>query len=150
MNSQSDRPFIITAACLVVMLIMVFVGDALPLVFRTIVYGSCIVGIIGTLLVRNILPVREAARTRLVFTISMILMAVFVILIILLDKWFVPGDPLLLGMEPATAILVVGVTFLPFALIVFWLKDFQKSFVPPEKEKRLEKLKGEEEVTPNG
>ncbi len=132
------------------MLIMVFVGEALPIVVRTIVFGLGIVGIIAPLHLENLLKTPEAARTRKAFVITFVTMAVVIVAIILLDNSFVSGDSLLLGMEPATTFLVFGITFVPFALVIYWLLDFEKAIVPPEKEKRIKSLVTEGKEDSNG
>ena len=68
---------------------------------------------------------------------------------IIFDYSFVAGDSLRFGMEPATAMLVFGVTFFPFSFVLLWVLGFERAIVTPEKEQRLKQLteEGKEDIS---
>ena len=106
----------------------------------TIVYSVCIVGVIGILVLKNLLRNARSLMLRRLFGIGFLIYAAILIAVILFDESFVVGDTLRLGMEPATAMLVFGVTFFPFTFTLLWVAGFDRAIVTPEKEERLKKL----------
>ena len=140
MRSKSELPIIAVAAFSGTMLLMAFAGDSIPLLLRTIIYAVCIMGVIGVLVLKNLLSNARSSALRRLFGIGFFFYAAILIAIILFDKSFVVGDTLLLGMEPATAMLVFGVTFFPFTFTLLWLIGFDQAIVTPEKEEHLKKL----------
>lgn len=145
MKSNSDRPILLVAALAAVMLLMVFIGESIPIVIRTIVYAICVVGIMGILVLKNILSKARATVFRRLFGIGYLIFGGILVSIILFDYWFVPGDALRFGMEPATAMFVFGVTFFPFFFVILWVVGFERAVVTPEKESHLEQVKKEGE-----
>ena len=150
MNDKSDRPLIGVAVFTAVMLLMVFIGESIPLVIRSIVYAICVVGIMGLLALKNLISDERAAVFRKLFGIGYLIFGGILILTILFDNSFVPGDSLRLGMEPATAMVVFGVTFFPFSFLILWLLGFERAIVTPEKELHLKRLVEEGEEQSNG
>jgi hypothetical protein len=150
MNDKSDRPMVGVAIFTAVMLLMVFIGESIPMVVRTIVYAVCVAGIMGVLALKNLLSSESAAVFRKFFGVGYLIFGGILISVILLDISFVPGDSLPLGMEPATAMAVFGVTFFPFIFIILWLVGFERVIVTPEKEKHLKGLVEKGEDQPNG
>ncbi len=140
MTTKQETPMVFVALFTGIMLLMVFVGESLPEVVRTIIYALCLTGTIGVLVVKNILSEEGSSKFRRLFSIGFLIFAVILVFIILLDHWFVVGDSLHLGMEPATSLLVSGVTFFPFSFIFLWIIGFDRVVAPPEKRRRLEEL----------
>lgn len=145
MNDKSDRRMVGVAVFTAVMLLMVFIGESIPLIFRSIVYAVCVAGIFGVLALNNLLHNDRAPLFRKLFGIGYLIFGGTLVLTILFDNSFVSGDPLRFGMEPATAMLVFGVTFFPFYFIALWLIGFERVIVTPEKEMHFERLKKEGE-----
>jgi len=151
MKSNSDRLILIVAVLSAVMLLMVFAGESIHIVVRTIAYGICIVGIMGFLVLKNLLKEARAALFGKLFMAGFLIYGGILVLMILFDHSFVAGDSLRFGMEPATAMLVFGITFFPFSFVLLWVLGFDRAIVTPEKEQRLKQLteEGKEDI-PHG
>lgn len=150
MKSNSNLPILTVATLTAIMLLMVFVGESIPILFRTIAYAICVVGVMGILVLMNILSEDRAGVFRKLFGIGYLIMGGILVSIILFDYWFATGDSLRFGLEPGTALLVFGVTFFPFAFIILWVLGFERVVVTPEKELRLKRLTEEGEEQSNG
>ncbi len=140
MKSNSDRLVFFVAAFTALMLLMVFVGGSIPPTVRTIIYAICIVGIMGVLVLKNLLSEARVAVFRRLFIAGYVIFGGILVSIVLFDDSFVVGESLLFGMEPATALLVFGVTFFPFWFVILWVLGFKRVVVTPEKEERLKQL----------
>jgi hypothetical protein len=149
MKSNSDLPIRIVAALTGTMLLMVFVSESMPAPIRTIIFAICIVGIIGVLVLKNLLSGPRAAIFRKLFGLGFLVFWVILVSIILFDVSFAPGDTLRFGMEPATAMLVFGITLFPFSFVLLWVLGFDRAVLTPEKEQHLKKLteEGKEDVS---
>lgn len=125
------------------MLLIVLIGDSVAVHIRATAYSICILSTVGILMLRNILGGSRAASIRFLYGLGIVIMLGILLAIIFLDGRFETGDKLLLGMEPATAFLVIGVSLFPYWFIALWVIGFRRAFVTPEKERRLNQLKAD-------
>ena len=144
-KANHDGTFVCLAAVSGIMLVVVLIGDLIPSPIAATVHTICTMGLIGVLMVRNILP--GARLTRFLYGVGIFIMLGIILAIIILDEIFETGDELVLGMEPATAFLVIGITLFPFWFIALWVITFRRAFVTPEKERLLNQLKAERQDT---
>ncbi len=141
MTPNQDRPLLYVAGLSALMLLLVLTSDWIPPTLNSILYTGCIMGIFSILMLRNIL---RNARANTILKLYAAGLAVFfgvLVAIILLDERFESGDPFVLGMEPGTAIMVFGISLVPFWFIILWVTGFRRAFVPHEKEAHLNQLK---------
>ena len=123
------------------MLVLVFTGDWIPLFPRSIIYAGCIMGIFTMLVLRNILKDARAILFWRLYAVGLLVMFGILIAIIFMHEGFETGDPLLLGMQPGTAIMVLGPSLFPFWFLLLWVIGFRRAIVPQEREDHLNQLK---------
>ncbi|MCZ6671700.1 MAG: hypothetical protein O7C75_02050 [Verrucomicrobia bacterium] len=143
MKTNQDRLILYVAGLTALMLLLVLTGDLIPIVFRLIVHTGCIMGIISIMMLRNVLSDSRAAVIWRLYALGLVIMSGIILTIIFLHERFETGDPLLLGMEPGTTLLVFGISLFPFWFIVLWVIGFRRAIVPLEKEHHLNQLKSE-------
>lgn len=125
------------------MLVLLFIGESVSIHIRATIYSICLLSTIGILMLRNVLGGARAATIRILYGVGIVIMMGIFLAIIFLDNRFETGDSLILGMEPATALLVIGVNLFPYWFIALWVFGFRRAFVPLEKEHAMNQLKTE-------
>ena len=114
-----------------VLLLNVLVGNAISQLSRTLVFAIAMQIIFGITIHSSLSPSPKAAFLRKLFGIcSGILCALFVVLILFDHRWH-QTQRLLLDMEPATCLLVFGITLWPFSFILLWATGFHTAILPP-------------------
>jgi len=143
MKPDRDRPIVFIAVLSSLMLLLVLTSDWIPPILSSILYTVCIMGTFSLLMLRNIL--REARATKILKLYAAGLAVFFCVLIAIipLEEQFEHGDSLVLGMEPGTAVMVFGISFVPFWFVILWVTGFRQAFVPHEREAHLNQLKSE-------
>jgi len=140
MTTNQDRPYLIVAGLVSVMLVLVLTGDLIPLFPRSIIYSTCIMGIFTVVVLRNILKDARGIVFWRLYAIGMAIMFCIIIAIIVLHERFETGDALILGMKPATTLMVFGPSLFPFWFLLLWVIGFRRAIVPQEREDHLNRL----------
>ncbi len=143
MKPDRDRPIVYIAVLSSLMLLLVLTSDRIPPILSSILYTACIMGIFSLLMLRNILREARAIKILRLYATGLAVFFGVLIAIILLEEKFENGDTLVLGMEPGTAIMVFGISLVPFWFIILWVTGFRQAFVPHEREAHLNQLKSE-------
>lgn len=143
METHQDRLLLLVVGFATVMLLSVLFGDWIPVLWQSIIYATAIMGVFTVLVLRNIISDSRGILIWRLFALGMLILFVIILSIILLDPRFEPGDPLLLGMQPATAIMVFGTSLFPFWFLILWVIGFRRAIVPQEREDHLNELKSD-------
>ena len=145
MQKSSDTVIVIVGINVALLLVLVLSGDLINLHLRATFYAILLVSIQGIFITRNVLRTKETRSVMILYIVGVILFGMIVLSIIGFDKGYEPGNRLLLGMPPATALLVLGISLFPMWFMVLWVVFFHKAIVTPEKEKFLAQLKNEKQ-----
>ncbi|MCS1409490.1 MAG: hypothetical protein M2R45_02671 [Verrucomicrobia subdivision 3 bacterium] len=143
MNSTQDRLVAMVAVLAVIILLSVLAGDQVSLFTRALMFGVAMQLLFGIMIHLSLIPAPSAKRYRIAYNTVSIFMMIVVVGIILLDQR--PYDPanLMMGMEPATALLVFGISLGPIAYVFLWLIGFYQAIFPASSSEALEKFKQE-------
>lgn len=139
MNSRQDWLVAVVGVCACIILLSILFGDQILLPIQLFTCGGAIQTLFAILVQRSLLSPPSAKPCRIAYAMVSALMTAVVIGILFLD--LSPGDPeiLIAGMEPATALLVFGISLGPFAYIFLWVAVFHQAILPKHTLRHLEK-----------
>lgn len=138
MNHRQDWLVAVVGVCACIILLSILFGDWIHRQIQLLACGVAIQILFAILVQRSLLSTPSAKPFRIAYAMVSALMTAVVIGILLLD--LSPGDPkiLIAGMEPATALLVFGISLGPFAYVFLWIAVFHQSILPKHTLRRLE------------
>lgn len=139
MNTNQDRLVAGIGVCAGIILLSILFVDHLPLPIHTFTCGIAIQILFSILVQRSLLSTPSAKPCRIAYAAVSTFMTAVILGILSLDLSL--SDPKILvgGMEPATALLVFGITLGPFAYVFLWITTFHQSILPKHTLKHLEK-----------
>ena len=145
MNTNQDRLVAAVGVFAGIILLSILFADHLPLPIHTFTCGIAIQMLFAILVQRSLLPTPSAKPYRIAYATVSAFMTAVVLGILSLDLSLSDSKILVCGMEPATALLVFGISLGPFAYVFLWITAFHQSILPkhkhtlPHLEKRNEK-----------
>ena len=139
MNINQDRLVAAIGVFASIILLSILFVDHLPLPIHTFTCGIVIQMLFAILVQRSLLSTPSAKLCRIAYAIVSAFMTAVILGILSLDLSL--NDPKILvgGMEPATALLVFGITLGPFAYMFLWITAFRQTILPKHTLRRLEK-----------
>ena len=139
MNTNQDRLVAVIGVCAGIILLSVLFADHLPLPIHTFACGIAIQILFAILVQRSLLSTPSAKPYRIAYAAVSAFMTTVVLGILSLDLSL--SDPRILvgGMEPATALLVFGISLGPFAYVFLWITTFHQSILSKHTLQHLEK-----------
>jgi hypothetical protein len=140
-NVQAEGAMIAVGVLLVIMLGAVFAGSVLGSEVQATVFALALLGFASILMIRSLESGARARLIRALYFVGLMIFAGIILAIIELDHEAALGEALVLGMPPATALLVFGVSLFPFSFLILWVAGFSKAILPPEKAQQLERLR---------
>lgn len=139
MNTNQDRLVAAVGVCAGITLLSILFADQLPLPIHTFTCGIAIQILFAILVQRSLLSTPRAKPCRIAYAAVSALMTAVVLGILSLDLSLSDSKILIGGMEPATALLVFGISLGPFAYVFLWITTFHQSILSKHTLKHLEK-----------
>lgn len=139
MNINQDRLVAAIGVFAGIILMSILFVDHLPLPIHTFTCGVAIQMLFATLVQRSLLSTPSAKLCRIAYATVSAFMTAVILGILSLDLSLSDLKILVGGMEPATALLVFGISLGPFAYVFLWITTFHQSILPKHTPKHLEK-----------
>ncbi len=141
MKSRQDRSIAAIGILAGIMLLSILLGNHIPLPAQTLTYALALQLLFAILIQNSLNPALNVKPYRIAYAAVSTLMAAIVIGILLLDR--PPNNPntRLAGMEPATALLVFGISLGPFAYIFLWITGFHRVILSKHTTRNLDEQK---------
>ncbi len=114
-------------------------GAFLPSFARTIITGIGFYGFIGIAIQVAIPSTPAAVPYRRWFARSSVILIGLFTSLAFLDQRYHGEAVLILGMEPATAMLVFGLTLWPFSYVALWVIGFDTAMLPLDQRQRIDR-----------
>ncbi len=130
--TPSDKYIAGVGAIAALLLAVILLPIEASLLFKSMLVGAGIQALIMLLLMANLSPHPEAKRYRIAYALCGGIMLAILVLTPVLHGRFHGSDTTFMGMEPATALLVFGITFWPFSFVTLWSVGFCHTVFRPE------------------
>lgn len=130
----------IIATMALLLLLTILFGSTLPRLPQVLIAALTLATIFGITLQSGLSPSPAARGYRRAFQVASFVSGIVLVGVVLLDHQFHQSDGRILGMEPATTLLVFGITFWPFSFVLMWTLGFDQAVIPPETTKQIDEL----------
>lgn len=139
-SNLKDRYITGIAVCAGAMLLAILLGGFIPPTAQVLLAGLALQGMLGLIVQLNLIPGRDTKRYRWAFGFSCLVFAAIFFGIVYLDHVYQGGAQLVAGMEPATALMVFGITLWPFTAVSLWVIGFQKVIYSTQAQQTIKSL----------
>ena len=141
MKTLQDRTMAAVGILLGIILISILAGDRIPLPIRVFTFGIALQCVFFSVIQWSLRRSDNSRPWLIGWAAVSTLMTIIVIGIIVLHFRYDNQEQLIAGMEPATALLVFGVTLTPFGYVFLWTAGFFRAIFPPGSSRRLTQLR---------
>ena len=139
MNTNQDRLVAAVGVCAGIILLSILFADHFSLPIHTFTCSIAIQMLFAILVQRSLLSTPSAKPYRIAYATVSAFMTAVLLGILSLDLSLSNAKILVGGMEPATALLVFGITLGPFAYVFLWITTFHQTILSKHTLRRLEK-----------
>ena len=137
MNSKQDQRMATIGALCGIILLVILLGDGLPRTAKLLTVGISLQGLAGLLIHSGLRLSKSERQYQITYLICSLISGLILVSIILLDRPSIKATETVFGMEPATALLVFGITLWPFSFVTLWVLGFYRFVIPSETAKKI-------------
>lgn len=132
MDKTRDKLIATTGILSGICLGVILMGDRLPRLWAILIIGVSFQTIVGLGFQLGLVRSFAAQSYRWIYGFCSLISTLILVSLIFADQSLHGSDSLLMGMEPATAILVIGITLWPFTFVALWTFAFNRAILPKE------------------